>query len=857
MTEAKEYLSESDTQQIDLSNFNPSLDFEDILNNIPDLICRFLPDTTIIYGNKAYHDAFSTFGLALTGQKISDFVPQDAMNELWSFLASLSEKRISSDYHYQHLIVKGKEIWLRWFIKRLETNLPNYPIIYQCVGKDVTDFKLKEQKVEYLEKLKQFLIRVGVNFTNTPSEYYSMALKELLLEMGNLLEADRTYLFKFEENSSSFFNLFEWCRQGVTHPIYYGYTTPPLSIKTDIIAKHKAGKFWSIHESNYHLLDPFTYDFFMVNKIKGVLTLPLFVEGHYYGCLGCELIEKPRKFSHDEINLLKVLSEIVSNTILRAQKENALRESLLQNEMMLNLSPVGVAVIHNREVVYINPAGAQIMDPSGQANLVGLKIKDMLRPAEFEKYLQWVSWLDNNERKIIRDDIRLIRLDGETIFVQISGTRLTYKGLNSTLVMVDDVTEQKRIEKEIRELNFTLEEKVRERTVALTYLNEQLLEEVADRRDAEAKLLAKTKELESILSALPDFLFRIRKDGLILAVHSQDKTKHAFSVSRIVGKNIAELLPPEMVVKVLSRMEKVLATGVGDVSEFLYDRDNERVYYESRIVPVSDDELISLVRDVSSEMLYKKSLEENVQREKELGDVKSRLVSMASHEFRTPLASILMFAETLLEYWVELDYSEVVHKLKGIIAQINYLTEIVKNTMQVSHIQESTSNCNPESIDLHQLIHNIIDGFFSPGQSNRRIVWLEESFPEKIRVDKRIFIQMVTNLISNALKYSNETSPVYIECDCNESFFTLSVRDEGIGIPENELEHLSEPFFRASNAESFEGTGLGLSIVKEGMSLHGGTLLISSTIGMGSSFTLSFPIKVTQEPPPHRLSIMD
>ncbi|HML84544.1 MAG TPA: PAS domain S-box protein, partial [Bacteroidales bacterium] len=254
MTEAKEYLSESDTQQIDLANFNPSFDFEDILNNIPDLICRFLPDTTIIYGNKAYLEAFSNLELALIGQKIADYVPPEDLNELLGFMNLLSEKRISSDYHYQHLIVKGKEIWLRWSIKRIETNRSDYPIIYQGVGKDVTDFKLKEQKVEYLEKLKQFLIRVGVNFTNTPSEYYSMALKELLKEMGNLLEADRTYLFKFDENSSSFFNLFEWCRQGVTYPIYYGYTTPPLSIKTDIIAKHKAGKFWSIHESHYHLL---------------------------------------------------------------------------------------------------------------------------------------------------------------------------------------------------------------------------------------------------------------------------------------------------------------------------------------------------------------------------------------------------------------------------------------------------------------------------------------------------------------------------------------------------------------------------------------------------------------------------
>ncbi|MCE1168954.1 MAG: PAS domain S-box protein [Sphingobacteriia bacterium] len=857
MTEAKEYLSEPDFNRSDLLEPNPAHDFEDILNNIPDLICRFLPDTTIIYGNKAYEQAFSELGLAVIGQKISDFAPPDILADLLNSVNSLSRQNNTLNYHYQHFKISGKEIWLNWSIKRIETGLSSDPVIYQGVGKDVTELKLKEQKVEYLEKLKQFLIRVGVNFTNSPSEYNGIALKEMLIEMGELLEADRTYIFRFDEASGSFYNLLEWCRKGVTFPLYFGNPTPFLSIKADLLSLNKAGKYWTIDESQLSALEPATYDFFIENRIKGALVLPLFVEGKYFGCLGCELVEKPRNFSDDEVNLLKVLAEIISNTLLRAQKENALRESLLQNEMMLNLSPVGVAVIHNREVVYINPAGARIMDPSGQANLVGLKIKDMLGPVEFEKYLQWVKWLDTNERKIIRDDIKLIRLDGEPIYVDIAGTRLTYKGLNATLVMVDDITEQKRYEEEIKDLNITLEEKVRERTVALTMLNEQLIEEVAEKNTKAAQLMDKTKELESILAAIPDFLFRVRRDGTILAVHALDKTKHAFSISRIVGRNISELLPKEMVTKELNRMEHILKTGKGDITEFLYERDNERIYYESRVVPVSDDELISLVRDVSSEVLYKKSLEENIQREKELGDVKSRLVSMASHEFRTPLASILMFAETLLEYWVELDYSEVVHKLKGIIAQINYLTEIVKNTMQVSHIQESASNCNPESIDLLQLLRNIIDGFFGSGQSNRRIVWFEESFPEKIRVDKRIFIQMVTNLLSNALKYSSELSHVYLDCTADESTLSISIRDEGIGIPAEELKNLTEPFFRASNAESFEGTGLGLSIVKEGMNLHGGTLSITSKMGEGSCFIMPFPISITQDAPPHEIKLMD
>ncbi len=857
MTEAKEYLSEPDFRRSDLIEPYPAHDFEDILNNIPDLICRFLPDTTIIYGNRAYEKTFSELGLAVVGQKISDVATPDIVSDLLNSVSSLSLKHSTLNSHFQYIRFSGKEIWLNWSIKRIETGSSQNPIVYQCVGKDVTELKLKEQKVEYLEKLKQFLIRVGVNFTNTPSEYNSLALKEMLVEMGELLEADRTYIFRYDESSGSFYNLLEWCRKGVTFPLYFGNPAPFLSIKADILSSNKAGKYWTINESQFSDLEPATYDFFIENRIKGVLVLPLFVEGKYFGCMGCELVEKPRNFSDDEISLLKVLSEIISNTLLRAQKENALRESLLQNEMMLNLSPVGVAVIHNREVVYINPAGARIMDPSGQANLVGLKVKDMFTSVEFEKYLQWVKWLDTNERKIIRDDIKLIRLDGESIYVDIAATRLTYKGLNATLVMVDDITEQKRYEKEIRDLNITLEEKVRERTVALTQLNEQLIEEVAEKNAKEVQLLTKTKELEGILAAIPDFLFRVKKDGTILAVHAQDKTKHAFSINRIVGRNISELLPREMVAKELVRMEHVLKAGKGDVTEFLYERDNERIYYESRVVPVSDDELISLVRDVSSEVLYKKSLEENIQREKELGDVKSRLVSMASHEFRTPLASILMFAETLLEYWVELDYSEVVHKLKGIIAQINYLTEIVKNTMQVSHIQESTSNCNPESIDLVQLLRNVIDGFFGPGQSNRRIVWFEESFPEKIRVDKRIFIQMVTNLLSNALKYSNELSHVYLDCTSDESFFSISVRDEGIGIPSEELENLTEPFFRASNAELFEGTGLGLSIVKEGMNLHGGTLSITSKLGEGSCFIMQFPISVTRDAPLHEIKLMD
>lgn len=254
--------------------------------------------------------------------------------------------------------------------------------------------------------------------------------------------------------------------------------------------------------------------------------------------------------------------------------------------------------------------------------------------------------------------------------------------------------------------------------------------------------------------------------------------------------------------------------------------------------------IIGTHKNITNRKLYEEQLRKGLEKEKELNELKSRFVATTSHEFRTPLASILMISDTLISYHQKMNMAQVSSKLLKIKKHVLHLNDIVNNVLQLSKMQEGKIGFNPKNVDIIATCLHIIDGF-NIGELYKDQIKFNSPFKTLIiNIDKLLIVQSINNLISNALKYSPENSLVNIELNLGKDELLLMVRDRGIGIPEKDIKHLFTPFFRASNSSTIQGNGLGLSIVRESLLLHGGRVSCSNNTDKGSTFILHFPLEL-------------
>jgi PAS domain S-box-containing protein len=251
---------------------------------------------------------------------------------------------------------------------------------------------------------------------------------------------------------------------------------------------------------------------------------------------------------------------------------------------------------------------------------------------------------------------------------------------------------------------------------------------------------------------------------------------------------------------------------------------------------------VTTFADITERKMTDEALRRALAQEKELGEMKSRFVSMASHEFRTPLAAILSTTEILMFYRDRIDPSQFNGRLDRIRKQVLYMKGIMEDVLQLARIQDGRVEYHPIESDLDALCRQIIDEFITQPQHSGRIRYISTAAPLYLAYDDRLMRQIINNLVGNALKYSVAEKVVHVHLARTEAYVILSVRDEGIGIPLDDLKHLFEPFHRAGNVGSISGTGLGLSIVKRAVEMHDGMIIPESQVGVGSTFTVKFPL---------------
>lgn len=236
----------------------------------------------------------------------------------------------------------------------------------------------------------------------------------------------------------------------------------------------------------------------------------------------------------------------------------------------------------------------------------------------------------------------------------------------------------------------------------------------------------------------------------------------------------------------------------------------------------------------------KKELDASLVKEKELNEMKSRFVSMASHEFRTPLTTMMSSLSLVSKYNERNDgenHSKHVDKIKKSIVN---LTDILNDFLSVSKLEEGKVENVPEEMDLEQFLLDIsseMQGMLTETQT----IKLLYSGERKVWLDPKLLRNILFNLISNAIKFSPGEAEVELDVRVSGQELSLSVKDRGIGISEEDQRHLFERFFRGGNATHIQGTGLGLNIVSKYIELMNGKVAIQSAQNEGTTVTLTIP----------------
>lgn len=256
-----------------------------------------------------------------------------------------------------------------------------------------------------------------------------------------------------------------------------------------------------------------------------------------------------------------------------------------------------------------------------------------------------------------------------------------------------------------------------------------------------------------------------------------------------------------------------------------------------------EQSVAELREEVAKRKEAEHKISESLRRERELGELKTKFLSLVSHEFKTPLSGILTSA-TLAGKYTQTDQQEKREKhLKTIQNKVKYLNNILNDFLSIERLESGKATYKFDAFPLSKVVNEVLYNANMLLKEGQNINYPQNIDDIIINFDEKILELSLTNLINNAIKYSPEHTTIDVSVWQEDNGLSIQIKDQGIGIPEKEQKFIFNRYFRAENALLDQGTGIGLNIVKSHLENLGGTITFESEEGKGSVFTISFPVK--------------
>ncbi|MEO1052653.1 MAG: PAS domain-containing sensor histidine kinase [Bacteroidota bacterium] len=356
----------------------------------------------------------------------------------------------------------------------------------------------------------------------------------------------------------------------------------------------------------------------------------------------------------------------------------------------------------------------------------------------------------------------------------------------------------------------------------------------------------------------------------LLEVDLEEKIKYAnqsfcqitgYDLKELIGKKASDIFLPNHTPSKgeLLKQNESRQKGQSSVYEIKLNRKGgKEIWAMISGAPVYDEYgsvkgSVGIHVDITERKDYETEIKKALKKEKELNELKSRFVSMTSHEFRTPLTTIQTNAELIA---FQLEGLELQNKprlernIERISSEIHRLVNLMNDILVLGKLESGKIRFEPISTDLEQLCNEVIDESFSNETDGRKVEFAVQGRRQDINIDPNIFSHIITNLLANSFKYSKGKSNPRLCLNYQAKGVQLRFIDEGIGIPAEEQSQLFDSFFRATNVSNLPGTGLGLSIVKQFVEMHKGSISLTSEVNHGTEFKIIIPqIKPPEEKP--------
>lgn len=282
--------------------------------------------------------------------------------------------------------------------------------------------------------------------------------------------------------------------------------------------------------------------------------------------------------------------------------------------------------------------------------------------------------------------------------------------------------------------------------------------------------------------------------------------------------------------------------------EALKQSEEQLIVYAAELekkVQSRTEALHKTIQELEKEVNERKKAEEEARKaldkQRELNDLKTKFVSIASHEFRTPLSAVLSSA-SLIKQYIDRNESDKVEKhVQRIKSSVNHLTSILNDFLSLGKLEEGVIDINREFLDVKEFLVEVREEINLALKIGQKLLIECQTDKKVLYTDPKILRNILFNLISNASKYSEADKSISIKCSFESNHFIFIISDQGIGIPQEDFKHMFDRFFRASNAGNVQGTGLGLNIVRRYVDLLSGSVSFESEFGNGSDFKVMIP----------------
>ncbi|MBE9128124.1 PAS domain S-box protein [Coleofasciculus sp. LEGE 07092] len=493
------------------------------------------------------------------------------------------------------------------------------------------------------------------------------------------------------------------------------------------------------------------------------------------------------------------------------QTEAALRNSEEQFRRVFDEAPIGMTLAGlNDRYMRVNRAFHTMLGYT-QSEVMALTFRDITHPDELALEIPYMERVISGEIDSFQLEKRYIKKNREILWVNL--TLIPLRGQAGevlyTLAMIEDITERKRA------LEALCHSEARYRAII----------------EDQTELICRFKPngtLTFVNDAYCRYFNKQRSElighGFMLVIPEEDQ--------EIVSQSISFLSVEQPIVTYEHRI--ILPDG-----EIRWQQWTDRAMFNEvdHII-----ELQAVGRDITPLKQAEAEIRKALERERELSELRSSFVSLVSHEFRTPLTTILSSSELLERYNHRFSEEKKQTHHQRIQIAVTRMTQLLDDVLTIGKAEAGKLQFNPAPMDLVAFCQEIIESMQIGASQEHRFNFTICGDCTDAQMDEHLLRHVLTNLLSNAVKYSPQGGEVKFDLMCDRESMVFRIQDSGIGIPPEDLDHLFNSFQRARNVGSIQGTGLGLAIVKKCVDLHGGQITVESEMAVGTTFTVTLPL---------------